>query len=165
MQPTSQPNRGPHHTGISGPLPMESPAHLDRNTQGKERDMNNLEVSSLVRKIWRERSLVHLTASPCPRCSVRLGSKRLLPLIPRRYRRLYGQGTHSTPRTPGPEWTHNASSREADRLVPHQIDLVKDLLGRSDYGSAGGIINVHFTLPALFPFFADSLDSKRVPAR
>jgi hypothetical protein len=24
---------GPHHTGISGPHPVESPAHLDRNTQ------------------------------------------------------------------------------------------------------------------------------------
>ena len=33
MRPTSQPNRGLHHTGMSGPLPMESPAHLDRNTQ------------------------------------------------------------------------------------------------------------------------------------
>jgi hypothetical protein len=33
MRPTSQPIRGPHHTGMSGPLPMESPAHLDRNTQ------------------------------------------------------------------------------------------------------------------------------------
>ena len=32
MRPTSQPIRGPHHTGMSGPLPMESPAHLDRNT-------------------------------------------------------------------------------------------------------------------------------------
>jgi hypothetical protein len=32
MRPTSQPNRGPHHTGISGPHPMESPAHFDRNT-------------------------------------------------------------------------------------------------------------------------------------
>jgi SAM-dependent methyltransferase len=43
-----------------------------------------------------------------------------------------------------------------DRLIPHQIDLVNDLwpFGR---GRAGGIINVHFTLPALFPFFAKSL--------
>jgi hypothetical protein len=32
MRPTSQPNRGPHHTVICGPHPMESPAHLDRNT-------------------------------------------------------------------------------------------------------------------------------------
>jgi len=28
MRPTSQPNCGPDHTGMSGPLPMESPAHL-----------------------------------------------------------------------------------------------------------------------------------------
>ena len=33
MRPTSQRNPGPHHTGISGPLPMESLAHMDRNTQ------------------------------------------------------------------------------------------------------------------------------------
>jgi hypothetical protein len=32
MRPKSQPNRGPHHTGMSGPHPMESPAHSDRNT-------------------------------------------------------------------------------------------------------------------------------------
>jgi SAM-dependent methyltransferase len=44
----------------------------------------------------------------------------------------------------------------ADRLVPHQIDLV-ETPWPFDYGSAGGIINVHFTLPALFPFFANSL--------
>jgi hypothetical protein len=34
MRPTSQRNPGPHHTGISGPLPTESLAHMDRNTQG-----------------------------------------------------------------------------------------------------------------------------------
>ena len=33
MRPTSQRNPGPHHNGISGPHPMESPAHIDRNTQ------------------------------------------------------------------------------------------------------------------------------------
>ena len=33
MRPTSERNPGPHHTGISGPHPMESPAHIDRNTQ------------------------------------------------------------------------------------------------------------------------------------
>ena len=32
MRPTSQRNPGPHHNGISGPHPMESPAHIDRNT-------------------------------------------------------------------------------------------------------------------------------------
>src|ERR1035437_2957339 len=32
MGPTSERNPGPHHTGISGPHPMESPAHIDRNT-------------------------------------------------------------------------------------------------------------------------------------
>ena len=32
MRPSSQPNCSPHHTGISGPDPMESPAHLDWNT-------------------------------------------------------------------------------------------------------------------------------------
>jgi ParB family transcriptional regulator, chromosome partitioning protein len=36
MRPTSQPNRGPHHTVICGPHPMESPAHLDRNTHSIE---------------------------------------------------------------------------------------------------------------------------------
>lgn len=44
----------------------------------------------------------------------------------------------------------------ADRLVPHQIDLVKTPWP-FDYRIAGGIINVHFTLPALFQFFANSL--------
>ena len=44
----------------------------------------------------------------------------------------------------------------ADRLVPHQIDLINDPWP-FDYESAGGIINVHFTLPALFPSFANSL--------
>ena len=55
--------------------------------------------------------------------------------------------------------TQNASTcfiEGADRLVPHQIDLVKTPWP-FDYGSAGGVINVHFTLPALFPFFANSL--------
>ena len=33
MRPTSERNPGPHHTGICGPHPMESPAHIDRNTQ------------------------------------------------------------------------------------------------------------------------------------
>jgi hypothetical protein len=32
MRPTSERNPGPHHTGICGPHPMESPAHIDRNT-------------------------------------------------------------------------------------------------------------------------------------
>ncbi|MHB1675554.1 MAG: hypothetical protein ACYCSP_15030, partial [Acidobacteriaceae bacterium] len=32
LRPTWR-NRGPHHTGTSGPHPMESPAHIDRNTQ------------------------------------------------------------------------------------------------------------------------------------
>ena len=32
MRPTSERNPGPHHTGISSPHPMESPAHIDRNT-------------------------------------------------------------------------------------------------------------------------------------
>ncbi|MDR5729496.1 MAG: hypothetical protein RB191_18940, partial [Terriglobia bacterium] len=35
MRPTSERNPGPHHTGISGPHPMESPAHIDRNTQAR----------------------------------------------------------------------------------------------------------------------------------
>ena len=34
MRPTSERNPGPHHNGISGPHPMESPAHIDRNTHG-----------------------------------------------------------------------------------------------------------------------------------
>src|ERR1035441_2116469 len=33
MLPTSQRNPCPHHSGIRCPLPMESPAHIDRNTQ------------------------------------------------------------------------------------------------------------------------------------
>ena len=33
MRPTSERNPGPHHTGISGPHAMESPAHMNRNTQ------------------------------------------------------------------------------------------------------------------------------------
>jgi SAM-dependent methyltransferase len=56
----------------------------------------------------------------------------------------------------------NASTgiiEETDRLVPQQIDLIKDPWP-FDYGTAGGIINVHFTFPALFPFFASSLIPK-----
>ena len=46
MRPTSQRSRGPHHTGISGPLPMESLAHLDRNTQIGGNTMNDNDVTS-----------------------------------------------------------------------------------------------------------------------
>lgn len=44
----------------------------------------------------------------------------------------------------------------ADKLIPHQIDLMSMPwpFGRE---SVGGIVNVHFTLPTLFPFFASSL--------
>ena len=45
---------------------------------------------------------------------------------------------------------------KADRLVPHQIDLITTPWP-FEHESVGGIINVHFTLPALFPFFANSL--------
>src|ERR1039457_799981 len=44
----------------------------------------------------------------------------------------------------------------ADRLVPHQIDLITTPWPFG-HESVGGIVNVHFTLPALFPFFANSL--------
>lgn len=50
--------------------------------------------------------------------------------------------------------TDLASSFERLRLV--EIDLTKDLWPFSE-GSVGGIVNVHFTLPALFPQFATSL--------
>jgi hypothetical protein len=44
----------------------------------------------------------------------------------------------------------------ADRLVPQQIDLLNDPWPFTS-ASVGGIVNVHFTLPALFPFFESSL--------
>jgi len=48
MRPTSQPNRGPHHTVICGPHPMESPAHLDRNTQTGHNLLQTQETESLA---------------------------------------------------------------------------------------------------------------------
>ena len=42
------------------------------------------------------------------------------------------------------------------RLVLHQIDLINDPWPFTS-ASVGGIVNVHFTLPALFPFFGTSL--------
>ena len=42
------------------------------------------------------------------------------------------------------------------RLLPRKIDLVKDRWP-FERGSVGGIINVHFFLPALLPHFACSL--------
>ena len=52
----------------------------------------------------------------------------------------------------------NASTgiEEADRLVPQQIDLINDPWPFTS-ASVGGIVNVHCTLPALFPFFGSSL--------
>jgi hypothetical protein len=46
MRPTSQRNPGPHHTGISGPLPMESLAHMDRNTHGEHQPSVSIAQSS-----------------------------------------------------------------------------------------------------------------------
>ncbi|MHB2006959.1 MAG: hypothetical protein ACYCOX_02805, partial [Acidobacteriaceae bacterium] len=42
LRPTSQRNSGPHHTGISGPHPMESPAHIDRNTHSRRPEFAHL---------------------------------------------------------------------------------------------------------------------------
>jgi hypothetical protein len=42
------------------------------------------------------------------------------------------------------------------RLIPCQIDLEKDPWPFNPC-SVGGIINVHFTLPSLFPLFRSSL--------
>jgi SAM-dependent methyltransferase len=42
------------------------------------------------------------------------------------------------------------------RLILHQIDLKKDPWPFKQR-SVGGIINIHFTLPSLFPFFGSSL--------
>lgn len=41
-------------------------------------------------------------------------------------------------------------------LIPHQIDLINDPWPFSPR-SVGGIINIHFTLPTLFPLFQSSL--------
>jgi SAM-dependent methyltransferase len=133
---------------------MESPAHLDRNTQGKERDMNNLEVSSLVRKFGAK---VVCASHGKPILDVACGSGR---------NAFFLSSLGATVVCMDKELTrlreylaHNGSKcfiEGAERLVTHQIDLVK-APWPFDYGSAGGIINVHFTLPALFPFFANSL--------
>jgi hypothetical protein len=53
----------------------------------------------------------------------------------------------------------NASTcliKGGDRLISHQIDLVRDPWPFGNR-TAGGIINVHFTLTSLFPSFASSL--------
>jgi SAM-dependent methyltransferase len=48
------------------------------------------------------------------------------------------------------------SSGASGRLILQQIDLVNDPWPFAS-ASVGGIVNVHFTLPALFPFFGGSL--------
>jgi SAM-dependent methyltransferase len=55
--------------------------------------------------------------------------------------------------------TQNASTGNivgADRIVPQQIDLINDPWPFTS-ASVGGIVNVHFTLPALFPYFESTL--------
>ncbi len=49
---------------------------------------------------------------------------------------------------------HSATDKK--RLIPHQIDLENEPWP-FDRQSVGGIINVHFTLPSLFPHFCSSL--------
>jgi len=48
------------------------------------------------------------------------------------------------------------SVRASKRLILHQIDLINEPWPFKQ-SSVGGIINVHFTLPCLFPFFGSSL--------
>jgi len=71
MRPTSQRNPGPHHNGISGPHPMESPAHIDRNTQVAGRQPPH-PIKHAVRS-WR---CNHATATRAGQRSDRVGSAR-----------------------------------------------------------------------------------------
>jgi hypothetical protein len=48
------------------------------------------------------------------------------------------------------------SVRASKRLILLQIDLKRDRWP-FEQRSVGGIINIHFTLPSLFPFFGSSL--------
>jgi SAM-dependent methyltransferase len=52
--------------------------------------------------------------------------------------------------------TDSTSQSASGSLHPHQIDLVRDPWPFSPH-SVGGIINIHFTLLALFPHFESSL--------
>lgn len=50
----------------------------------------------------------------------------------------------------------DVGSGASKRLIPYQIDLKKDPWP-FEPRSVGGIVNVHFTLPSLFPLFGSSL--------
>jgi len=52
--------------------------------------------------------------------------------------------------------TDTAFKSASGSLIPHQIDLIKDLWPFMPR-SVGGIINIHFTLLTLFPLFQSSL--------
>ena len=121
---------------------------------GKEQQMANLKASSLVRRFG---SNVAGAAHGKPILDVACGSGRNAFFLSSLGATVICMDRELTRLR---EYlTQNASAgfiEGADRLVPHQIDLVK-AAWPFDCGNAGGIINVHFTLPALFPFFANSL--------
>jgi len=52
--------------------------------------------------------------------------------------------------------SHTSFSKGLAQLRLHQMDLVKDPWP-FDASSIGGIVNVHFLLPSLFPFFESSI--------
>lgn len=53
-------------------------------------------------------------------------------------------------------WCRSSLSEASARLTLHHMDLVKDTWPFGA-GVVGGIINVHFLLPSLFPSFESSL--------
>jgi tellurite methyltransferase len=55
-----------------------------------------------------------------------------------------------------PHGVKSDSGSTSNRIILHQLDLKNDPWPFTQ-SSVGGIINVHFTLPSLFPFFESSL--------
>jgi len=56
----------------------------------------------------------------------------------------------------GQPWSGSTARHGTGSIIPHEIDLVKDPWPFM-FRSVGGIINIHFTLPTLFPQFESSL--------
>jgi len=121
--------------------------------KGKVQHMGNLKVSSLVRRFGAK---VAGATQGKPILDVACGSGRNAFFLSSLGATVTCMDNELTRLREYLAQNASVGSERADRLVPHQIDLVSERWP-FDYGSAGGIINVHFTLPSLFPVFARSL--------
>lgn len=120
-------------------------------TTRRENDTNTLEASPLVRKFA---SKIASASKGFPILDVACGSGR-------NARLLAGLGCtvicidNDLSRLKV-ESVSRASRSPSSQLVPYHLDLVKDVWP-FEAASVGGIINVHFLLPELLPYFAKSL--------